>query len=115
MRTLSAIPVLSQRDRTLLRRITREVRRVIPSASMLLYGSTARGDRTLDSDFDLLILTNQPISEREEEAVHDGLYELELSHGVVISAMFYTRDDWNAPLNAATPFHQRVEEDAIAL
>lgn len=43
----------------------------------------------------------------------EAVYELELARGVVISTLFYSRDEWYAPLARATPFRARVEEEAV--
>lgn len=115
MKTLALAPVIGRKDRTLLLNVKRAVQRVVQSATVLLYGSTARGERGPGSDYDLLILTDKPLSDHEAEAVHNAVYELELSHGVVLSTIYYTKRDWDAPVNAAMPFHERVEQDAVVL
>jgi len=115
MKPLASVPVISPKDRRLLLRVKHTIRRVIPSATVLLYGSSARGERGPDSDYDLLILTDEALSGQEAAAIEDAVYELELAHGVVLSTVVYTKHDWSAPLNAAMPFHQRVEEDAVLL
>ncbi|GAK57193.1 DNA polymerase beta domain protein region [Candidatus Vecturithrix granuli] len=38
------------------------VRTVVPDADVILYGSRARGDARFVSEWDFLILVNQPVS-----------------------------------------------------
>ena len=66
-------------------------------------------------DIDSLILTDAPLSTKEEDAVTDALYALELEQGIVISTLFYTKDLWATPLAQAMPFHQRVQEDGVVI
>ena len=50
-------------DSALLRRCREAVWEVTPSATVILYGSRARGDATPESDYDLLVLVRnrQPV------------------------------------------------------
>lgn len=47
----------------LLKQIRQAVREVEPDAEIILYGSRSRGDAVLESDWDLLILGNGPLSD----------------------------------------------------
>src|SRR3990170_4624112 len=103
MRTLEQTRTISNRDSDLLREIKTMVQRRLPGATILLYGSVARGEQEIGSDYDLLILTDGAVSEDQEDALRNALYPWELERGVVVSKMFYTRDDWNR--HASMPFH----------
>lgn len=115
MRTLVLAPAIAGRERILLQKVKHVVTRIVPGARVMLYGSAARGEQHPDSDFDLLILTEAPLGEEDNRALQDSLYELELAHGVVLSTVQYTTQEWDSPLNEAMPFHQRVAEDAVLL
>jgi len=67
------------------------------------------------ADYDVLILTDAPLSTKEEDVVTDAVYDLELEQGIVISTLFYTKDFWAAPLAQVMPFHQRVQEDGVVI
>ncbi|TSA44541.1 MAG: nucleotidyltransferase domain-containing protein [Deltaproteobacteria bacterium] len=115
MKDLATAELISQKDRRILIRLKEIVRRAIPTATILLYGSVARGSQDKESDYDVLILTDSPLSTKEEDAVTDAVYDLELEQGIVISTLFYTKGFWGAPLAQVMPFHQRVQEDAVVL
>jgi predicted nucleotidyltransferase len=67
-----------------------------PGAKIYFYGSRHRGESRIDSDLDLLILLpSDSITSILEQAIAYSLYDLEFDHGVVISPMIYTEDDWN--------------------
>jgi predicted nucleotidyltransferase len=115
MKDLANLIGISRRDRDILIKLKEIVRLIIPTATVLLYGSVARGTQDEESDYDVLILTEAPLSTKEEDAVTDAVYDLELEQGIVISTLFYTKDFWADPLAQVMPFHQRVQEDGVVI
>jgi len=105
----------NRRDQKILEECKRAIRRLAPGAKVLLYGSRARGTAAPDSDFDLLVILPAPLAPETICKIKDALYELELEYGVVISALFYSEEEWRDPLLRATPFHREVEREAIVL
>lgn len=89
--------------------------RIAPSAQVILFGSEARGEARMDSDIDLLILTEgNQLSLAQEEAITLPLYELELRTGVSISPIVVTKERWeNRPFK--TPFYVNVMNEGIVL
>ena len=86
-----------------------------PDSEIVLYGSQARGDMNKYSDWDLLILLNQSnITFEEETRIMDEYYELELSEGIVISPMIYTKIDWNNKY-ASIPLHSNITKEGIKI
>ncbi len=115
MKDLATSKDISGRDRDILTKLKGIVHVIIPTATVLLYGSVARGTQDEDSDYDVLILTDAPLSTKEEDSVTDAVYDLELDRGIVISTLFYTKDFWAAPIAQVLPFHQRVREDGVVI
>ena len=113
MKHLEHVRSISAEDRTFLSEARSVIARVLPGAAVCVYGSAARGARDPDSDLDLLILTAGSVSQKEEQRLIDALYDLELARGVVLSLLWYTRDEWNAARTCASPFRQRVEAEAV--
>lgn len=58
--------------------------------TLILYGSTARGTATEESDIDLFI----ECAEKNEESVSRTLYGLDKRFDVRFSPMFYQHEDW---------------------
>lgn len=115
MRTLESLSTLDESDRAVLRELKECIRAFLPSSTVLLYGSAARGTRDAESDLDVLVLTEAPLTAEVARAVTDAVYDLELSRGAVISTLFYSVDEWNAPLVRGTPFRARLEAEAVLL
>lgn len=86
-----------------------------PDSEIILYGSQARGDSTMNSDWDLLILLNKSgISFEQETKIMDDYYELELDSGIVISPIIYTKHDWNTKFSMI-PLRDKIETEGIII
>jgi predicted nucleotidyltransferase len=115
MKTIEKVSVISEQDKVLLGEATEIIRTSMPTARVLLYGSVAKGTQSSDSDYDLLVLTEGPVSKDEKTAVEHRLLELELEREVVLSTMYYSMSEWSGSLLRVSPFHSEIERDAVIL
>ncbi len=113
MKTLAEAEPLIHVSRDLLDALKVTLHKHLPAAELILHGSTARGERGPESDCDLLAIVPAPLSPREEDTVWDALYDLQLAHGVVVSAQFCSRERWQRHPNM--PFYRNVARDGILL
>ena len=114
---VSALTQFSTEDRALLERVKQTVREVEPTASIILYGSRARGDAAPDSDWDLLLLLDDTVDCHREDALLHRVYGVEFSEErcPVLSTFVESRREWDTPRNRATPFRQNVDRECISL
>jgi predicted nucleotidyltransferase len=115
MKHLQQSSVLSPAERELLGKCRDAVRAVVPGSELILYGSRARGDAGLESDYDLLILIDGPVDWKLEDQIRQRLYGIELESGAALSVSAYSRSAWCSPLYRAMPFNQNVEKEGIIL
>jgi uncharacterized protein len=99
----------------LLGQIKQAVHEVEPVAEIILYGSRSRGDAVSESDWDLLILIDGPLSDERTDRIRHRLYDVEWEYGEVISSIVRSRKDWDSDIYQALPFHQRVHQEGIRL
>jgi predicted nucleotidyltransferase len=97
----------------LIQQIKQTVYDMEPEAEIILYGSRSRGDATSESDWDILVLVDGPITDERTDRIRHRLYEIEWESGEVISSIVRTREEWNSDLYRAMPFHQRVQQEGI--
>ena len=94
--------------------IRQAIDKIDPKAEVILYGSRARGDERIDSDWDILILTNYPIDLETEQKFRDKLYDLALEIEEPISVFVYSKEEWTTK-QRITPFYDNVNQEGINL
>lgn len=91
------------------------VQRVDPTATVILYGSRARGDARPDSDWDFIVLIDGPAGGSQEDAIRGAIYEIEWKTGQVLTVILHSRADWDTPVYQATPFQRNVAREGMLL
>ncbi len=90
-------PFLNYNESQLLKELVLKIFSLYPSIKRLyLYGSKARGDFIEESDLDLLIVTDKPLSRKERYEINDLLFELEVKYDVAVSTIYVTLEDIEA-------------------
>lgn len=99
----------------IVKRIKQSVIENVPDAKIILYGSEARGESSVDSDIDVVILLDRlALSWKDKSFLMDILYEIELESGVLIHPLIKTKTEWeNQPFK--TPFYQNVVNEGVVL
>ena len=100
---------------SVLKRVQEEVYSILPGAEIILYGSRARGVASPVSDWDFLILVDQPLDRDLIRKVRNRLYDLELETDTVLSSIIRTREEWQSPRYSVLPFKRMVEQEGISL
>lgn len=106
---------MSSIDNNLLQHCKKLILEILPHAQLILYGSRARGDARDDSDYDLLILIDEPVNWQVERLIGNKLYDLELETGKLLSLQFISLRNWDSPTYQAMPFRKNVELEGIRI
>lgn len=86
-----------------------------PKAVAYLFGSRARGDNRIDSDWDILILVDAKyVSNAIEDKFRDELFDIELETGQIISSFIYPKEYWKKTL-IHSPFYKNITNEGIKL
>ncbi len=115
MKTLEQAAAISDEETGILREIQRTIHASLPSATVLLYGSVARGMQRPDSDYDILVLTDEELGSSQKDALRDAIYDFQLPRGILVSARFFSKAQWDTELYRAMPLHVEIDKDGILL
>jgi len=77
-----------------------------------LFGSVARGEATEDSDFDVLVLLEEP-SFAERGWVIDAMALVALEHRVVLSAVVLSTAEWQELIDRERLLPREIERDGV--
>jgi len=101
-------------DFKLLMLLKQKIKKEIPDAEIILFGSRARGDNDKDSDFDILILLEEKTKDKEEK-IFNICFEFELENNIVITPLIHSRKEWNSfPLNVSE-IEYFIEKEGIRI
>ena len=99
----------------ILKRIKNSVTRHDAQAEVYLFGSRARGDNNMDSDWDVLVISpNEKITFDYESELRDSIVDLELASGENISLLVYSKTDW-ADNRTISPLFSNVAKEGLKI
>ena len=101
-------------DKEILAQIKTTVQEIIPDAKVFLFGSRARGDWHEESDWDILVLTENKYPKSIKQLVHDKLFPLSVHLATLFQFVIVTEEEWeNAP--ELYSLYKGVGDELIAL
>lgn len=87
------------------------IRTTDPGATIVLFGSMARGDNHEASDIDLLVLLNKDkVDWADEKRITFPLYDIEFDTGVLISPLVLSKHDWETKHKITPLYHNILRE-----
>ena len=114
MPTISDLP-LKTNDRRAIEATVKLLLSKFPVEQITLYGSKVSGQDTEESDIDLLLLTQPPLSWQERDAITDALFDLELTDDVVISTLIVASEQWMTRHYRLLPIHHEINQQGVAV
>jgi uncharacterized protein len=106
---------MSPREKHIFQLITRRIKELDASADVILYGSHARGQASLDSDWDILILLDREnVTLKTEQEFRHHLFDVELEIGEPISVFVRSKSIWESKYKI-TPLYKNVKSEGVRI
>jgi uncharacterized protein len=105
---------MKQEDNHIAKQIRDSINFIDSKAQVIIFGSRARGDARRESDWDILILTDYPVSTDIEKNFRNKLFDLEIESGEVFSTFVYQKKEWNTR-HKVTPLYRNVKKEGVKL
>lgn len=106
---------MNQKEKDISQKIKNRIKEMNPEAIVILFGSHAKGQSHKDSDWDILILLNQPkVNRNVEKEYREAMYEIELIIDEPISTFVFSLSDWEQK-HKMTPLYENIKREGIYL
>ena len=105
---------MKQEDNNIARRIKLSIKAIDPKVQVIIFGSRARGDAKEESDWDILILTEYPVSTEIERSFRNNLFDLEIETGEVFTIFVYQKRIWNS-IHKVTPLYRNIKREGVKI
>ncbi|MCX6335644.1 MAG: nucleotidyltransferase domain-containing protein [Bacteroidia bacterium] len=105
---------MTQKDNNIIKLIKTSIMAIDPKAQVIIFGSRARGDAKKESDWDILILTDYPVSTEIERSFRNNLFDIEIETGEVFSTFVYQKQVWNTK-HKVTPLYRNIKREGVRI
>jgi predicted nucleotidyltransferase len=106
---------LKKREEHAIEDAARTVKSQFPVEEIILFGSKARGDHDAFSDIDLLLVTTKPLHWKDEKAIVEILFDIGMTHDVIFSPLFASKEEWKGGLFAQFPIYSEILRDGAVI
>ncbi len=102
------------KQETIIKEIRQLKQHLLPDSKLILFGSQARKDANVNSDWDILLLLDKPkVTHADFDTYAYPFVELGWQLGEYFSMKVYSLDEWQERSHSL--FYKNVEKDGIEL
>jgi predicted nucleotidyltransferase len=105
---------MTHKDNDIIKRIKASIKIIDPRAQVIIFGSRARGDAKIESDWDILILTDYLVTTEVERSFRNNLFDIEIETGEVFSTFVYQKQIWNTK-HKVTPLYRNIKREGVRI
>ena len=93
--------------------VKERILKIDPDSKIILFGSRARNEAKIDSDWDFLILTHFTLTTELKNRIRDELFETELESDEVLTGIIQNEMIWSK--YSETPIYKHILKDGITI
>lgn len=100
-------------NETIIKELKEIVQQYDPNAVVIFFGSRLRGDFHEESDWDFLVLSQLPESNKLKDKVRNHILdEIELKHNVVVSVLWHNKQNWEENYTV-TNIYDSIKDEGV--
>ena len=115
MKTLSEWRYGTVAEKRLLERCRDIVLAIEPGAEVILYGSRVRGEASPESDYDIFVLVDRPLTRELEDTISFAVYDLEYETDVILSVHVYEKSFFQSAIGKVMPLFKNVRTEGVRI
>ncbi len=104
---------MNANDHKVLSRLKRLLKCRLPVYEIVLFGSRARGDAAPDSDMDVLVVLNAPVTRQYRDTAMDCAWEVGFDADIVIVPVVVYHDAWKSRQQQDSLLALAIREEGI--
>jgi uncharacterized protein len=106
---------MDSKDQEVLQQFKQSIESRVRLSKMILFGSRARGDAEPDSDMDVLVVLDGPVSKQSRRIVSDKAWEVGFDAGIVVVPIVVSRDSWEKGPERVSLLAMAVREEGVSI
>jgi predicted nucleotidyltransferase len=106
---------MNPKDHEVLTRLKHAIEEKVQLSEMILFGSRARGDAESDSDMDVLVVLDGPVSKQSRRIVSDNAWEVGFEAGIVVVPIMVSRESWENGPEQVSLLAMAVREEGVSI
>lgn len=112
MKLMDDIAIMPE-QRGALAEIKRRLLEKFDVAAIVLFGSLARGQADEESDADLLVVTDHPLTRFQRHEITNEVFDVNLQHDTNFSTLVVDRQSWETGIVSVLPIHDEILRDGV--
>ena len=104
---------INDQEKVAIKEASKILREKFHAKEVILFGSKARGDDDMESDIDILVLIDEPVTWDQRKAINNALYEIQLKYDVIISTLITMVSKWTEGTFSVLPIYDEISAQGV--
>lgn len=106
---------MNVKDLEIVTRLKTRLQERVKLHQLIMFGSRARRDAKSDSDMDVLVVLNEPVSRQNRKIVSDNAWAIGFDAGIVVMPVVVFRDNWEHGPERASLLAKVIREEGMRI